>query len=91
MQKDLENGTSPRKLSRNPKKILRVPNLASTFNNALLIGPDLLANMLDIVIRFSKHAVDALADTERIVLQVAIREDQSTQRFLWLEDGIVPT
>ena len=87
--------THPVENPNKPGKVRRVANTASKFegvslNNALLTGPDLLANLLEIILRFRKHPVGVLADIEGIFMQVAIREeDQSALRFLWLEDGIV--
>ena len=78
-----------------PGKIRRVANAASKFqgislNNDFLTGPDLLANLLEIILRFRKHPVGVLVDIEGMVTQVAIRvEDQSALHFLRLEDGNV--
>ena len=87
--------THPVENPNKPGKVRRVANAASKFkgvslNNALLTGPDLLANLLEIILRFLKHPVGVLADIEGLFMQVAIREeDQSALRFLWIEDGIV--
>ena len=87
--------THPIENPNKPGKVRRVANAASKFkgvslNNALLTGPDLLANLLEIILRFRKHSVGVLADIEGMFMQVAIREeDQSALRFLWLKDGIV--
>ena len=87
--------THPVENPNKPGKVRRVANAASklkgvSLNNALLTGPDLLANLLEIILRFRKHPVGVLADIEGMFMQVAIREeDQSALRFLWLEDGIV--
>ena len=86
-----EFGTSPCILSRIQKKpgnVRRVPNAASKFkdvslNNALLTVPDLLTNLLEIILRFRKHLLGVLADIEGMFMQVAIRgEDQSALRLL---------
>ena len=87
--------THPVENPNKPGKVRRVANAASKFkgvslNNALVTGPDLLANLLEIILRFRKHPVGVLADIEGMFMQVAIREeDQSALRFLWLEDGII--
>ena len=87
--------THPFENPNKPGKVRRVANAASKFKgvslkNALLTGPDLLANLLEIIICFRKHPVGVLADIEGMFMQVAIRkEDQFALRFLWLEDGIV--
>ena len=83
-------GESPTK----PRKVRRVNNAAWKFegvslNGALLTGPDVIANLLEIILCFRKHPVDVLADIEGMYMQVAIREaDHSALRFLWLDDGL---
>ena len=87
--------THPVENPNKPGKVRRVANAASKFkgvslNNALLTGPDLLAKLLEIILRFRKHPVGVLAEIKGMFMQVAIREeDQSALRFLWLEDGII--
>ena len=87
--------THPVENPNEPDKVRRVANAASKFkgvslNNALLTGPDLLANLLEIILLLRKHPVGVLADIEGMFMQVAIREeDQSALRFLWLQDGII--
>ena len=50
----------------------------------------MLANFLEIILRFRKHPVGILADIEGMFMQVCSREeDQDALRFLCLEDGIV--
>ena len=77
-------GESPTK----PRKVRRVNNAAWKFegvslNGALLTGPDVISNLLEIILRFRKHPVDVLADIEGMYMQVAIREaDHSALRFL---------
>ena len=78
-----------------PGKVRRVANAASMFkgtslNDNLLTGPDLLTDLLKLILRFREHAIGVLADIEGMFMQIAIRpEDQSALRFLWLEDDLV--
>ena len=86
--------THPFENPNKPGKGRRVANAASKFkgvslNNTLLTGPDLLANFLEFILRFRKYPVGVLADIEVMFMQVAIREDQSALRFLWLENGFI--
>ena len=72
-----------------PGKVRRVLNGASKFhghslNNALLIGPDLLQNLLHVLLRFRKYIFALSADIEGMFLQVGVPEkDQRSLRFLW--------
>ena len=76
-------------------KIRRVANAASKFkgcslSTCLLTGPDLLADLLELILRFREHAIGVLADIESMFMQIAIRkEDQSALRFVWLEDNLI--
>ena len=85
--------THPVENPNKPDKVRRVANAASKYKNEslnsnLLAGPDLLANLLELILRFREHAVDVLADIEGIFMQIAIRpEDQSALRFLWMSDN----
>ena len=87
--------THPVENSNKPGKIRRVANAASKFkgcslNTCLLTGPDLLTDLLELILRFREHAIGVLADIESMFMQIAIRkEDQSALRFLWLEDNII--
>ena len=59
-------------------------------NSNLLAGPDLLANLLELILRFREYAVGVLADIEGMFMQIAIHpEDQSVLRFLWMSDNYV--
>ena len=61
-----------------------------SLNSNLLAGPDLLANLHELILHFREHAVGVLADIEGMFKQTAIRpEDQSTLRFLWMSDNYV--
>ena len=75
-----------------PGKVRRVLNGAARFqgqslNNLLLTGPDLLQNLIHILIRFRQHPHAVSADIEGMFLQVGvIPDDRPSLRFLWRED-----
>ena len=75
-----------------PGKVWRVLNGASRFhgnslNNSLLVGPDLLQNLLFVLMRFREHKYALSADIEGMFMQVGLLEsDQRSLRFLWWED-----
>ena len=75
-----------------PGKVRRVLNAASRFhgnslNNSLLVGPDLLQNLLFVLMRFREHKHVISADIEGMSMQVGLLEsDQRSLRFLWRED-----
>ncbi|XP_075259989.1 uncharacterized protein LOC142351729 [Convolutriloba macropyga] len=83
--------TNPNK----PGKVRRVANAASKFrgeslNSNLLTGPDLLNNLVGVLLRFREHPVAVLSDIEGMFMQIAVRqEDQSTLRFLWMIDNSI--
>ena len=87
--------THPVENPNKPGKVRRVANAASEYKNEslnsnLLAGRDLLANLLELILRFRELAVGVLADIEGMFLQIAIRpEDQSALRFLWMSDNYV--
>ena len=58
-----------------PDKIRRVTNAASKYkgvslNDALLTGPDLLCNLLGLLLRFRQYKVAVTADIEAMFMQV---------------------
>ena len=56
-------------------------------NKSLLVGPDLLQNLIFVLLRFRQHKHAVSADIEGMFLQVGVREeDQPSLRFLWRED-----
>ena len=77
--------TNPNK----PGKVRRVANAASKFrgeslNSNPLTGPDLLNNLIGVLLIFREHPVAVLSDIEGMFMQIAVRqEDQSALRFLW--------
>ena len=75
-----------------PGKVRRVLNGASkchgaSLNKSLLVGPDLLQNLIFVLLRFRQHKYAVSVDSEGMFLQVGVREeDQPSLRFLWRED-----
>ena len=75
-----------------PGKVRRILNGAAKFhgsslNKALLVGPDLLQNLLAFLMRFRQHQHAVSADIEGMFLQVGVLPiDQLSLRFLWRED-----
>ena len=73
-------------------KVRRVLNGATKFNGAslnksLLTGPDLLHNLIYVLLRFRQHPFAASADIGKMFLQVGVLPcDQPSLRFLWRED-----
>ena len=75
-----------------PGKVRRVANAASKFRgqslNSNLTGPDLLNNLLGVLMRFREHPVAVLADIDAMFMQIAIHQfDQSALQFLWSADN----
>ena len=74
-----------------PGKIRRVLNGAAKFhgsslNKAVFVGPDLLQNLLAVLMRFRQHQHAVSADIEGMFLQVGVLPiDQLSLRFLWRE------
>ena len=75
-----------------PGKVRRVLNGASKFygtslNKSLMVGPDLLQNLIFVLLRFRQHKHAVSADIEGMFLQVGVpARDQVSLRFLWQED-----
>ena len=76
-----------------PEKVRRVANAASKFygeslNSNLLTGPDLLNNLVGVLLRFREHPVAVLSDIEGMLMQISVRqEDQSALCFFWMIDN----
>ena len=72
-----------------PGKLRRVSNARSKYrgvclNDMLLPGPDLLANLLGVLIRFRERKYPLTADIEAMFMQVSVRPaDRKFLRFLW--------
>jgi hypothetical protein len=57
-------------------------------NDVLLKGPDLLTNLIGILLRFRQHAVPIVADVEKMFHQVRVRpSDGPAFRFIWRDPG----
>ena len=75
-----------------PGKARRVLNGAEKFhgtslNKSLLTGPDLLQNLIHVLLRFRQHQFAVSADIEGMFLQVGVPDcDQPSLRFIWRED-----
>ena len=75
-----------------PGKVRRVLNGAAKFlgaslNKSLLTGPDLLQNLIYVLLRFRQHPYAVSADIEGMFLQVGVLPtDQPSLRFLWRKD-----
>ena len=75
-----------------PGKVIRVCNAASEFeghslNKKLFIGPDLLQNLVGIILRFREKPFGMSADIEAMFLQVQVPpEDAKCFRFVWREN-----
>ena len=55
-----------------------------SLNDCMEIGPCLLANLTEILLRFRRWDVALTADIEKAFLQIAVREsDRDVHRFLW--------
>ena len=78
-----------------PGKVRRVAKAADKFkgqslNSNLMTGPDLLNNLVGILLRFRENPVAILSDIEGMFIQISKRhEDQSALRFLWPNEEIV--
>ena len=75
-----------------PGKVRWVKNGAAkiqgaSFNKLLATGPDLLQNLIYVLLRFRQHPFAVSADIEGKFLQVGVLPyDQPSLRFLWRED-----
>ena len=75
-----------------PGKVRRVLNGAAIFhgvslNKSLTTGPDLLQNLLYVLLRFIQHPFAVPADIQEMFLHAAVLPgDQQSFRFLWWED-----
>ena len=75
-----------------PGKVRRIINGAAKFhgaslNKSLLTGPDLLQNLIYVLLRFRQHPFAVSTDIEGMFLQVGVLPcDQPSLHFLWRED-----
>lgn len=62
-----------------------------SLNDALLVGPVVQDELLDIVLRFRKFPIALVADIEKMYRQVAVHpEDRPYQRIVWRFDPEQP-
>ena len=60
----------------------------SSLNDQLLSGPDLVNNLVGVLIRFRQEKIAIAADIEGMFHQVLVQPDDSNAlRFLWWKDG----
>ncbi|XP_043203579.1 uncharacterized protein LOC122371370 [Amphibalanus amphitrite] len=64
-----------------------------SLNDCVLAGPNLIADLAGILLRFRLHRVAVSADIEKAFLQISLHpEDRDVTRFLWKETpGAEPT
>ena len=64
-----------------------------SLNDCVLAGPNLIADLAGILLRFRLHRVAVSADIEKAFLQISLHpEERDVTRFLWREDpGAEPT
>ena len=61
-----------------------------SLNDCMDKGPNLIPNLVAVLIKFRKWPVALVADIQKAFLQIAVRkQDQDVHRFLWLVDGAV--
>ena len=81
----------------NPNKpgiVRRVLNGAAKFhgtslNKSILNGPELLQNLIYVLLRFRQHPIAVSAEIEGMFFQIGVLPcDQPALRFLWREDPI---
>ena len=75
-----------------PGKVRRVLNGAAKFHGtslkkSFLTGPDLIQDLIHVLLRLRRHQFAVSADIEGMFLQVGVPDcDQPSFRFLWRED-----
>ena len=61
-----------------------------SLNECLYVGPNLLTDLVEILVRFRRWPVAVSGDIKRAFLQIGVREeDRDVHRFLWCKDGTV--
>ena len=59
-----------------------------SLNDLLETGPNLVPNLVEIIIRFRRWPIALIADIKKAFLQIGVRkEDQDVHRFLWEQNG----
>ena len=84
----MESGSErERYLPHHPGKVLRVPNGAANFygaslNKSFFTVPDLLQNLIYVLLRFRQHPIAVSTDIEGMILRVGVLPcDQPSLRF----------
>lgn len=61
-----------------------------SLNECMETGPNLLPNLVEILVRFRRRPVALVADIQKAFLQIEVKpEDRDVHRFLWEKDGII--
>ena len=61
-----------------------------SLNDCMEVGPNLLPNLVEILLRFRRHPVALVADIQKAFLQIEVKpEDRDVHRFLWEKDEVV--
>ena len=61
-----------------------------SINDCLHQGPDTIASLVGVLLRFRRSPVAIIADIEEMFLQLRlIKEDEELMRFLWWKNGKV--
>ena len=59
-----------------------------SLNDCMEVGPNLLSNLTEILLRFRRWCIGISSDVEKAFLQISISEgDRDVHRFLWNLDG----
>ena len=59
-----------------------------SLNNILLQGPDLLNNLVGVLLRFREHPIAFIGDIEQMFLQIKVPQSHSDfMRIIWWESG----
>eukprot|EP00064_Thunnus_orientalis_P024566 superscaffoldBa00010743_g24862 len=60
----------------------------TSLNEHLLPGPDMINNLMGVLIRFRQHPIALMCDIEKMFHQFHVQEDDRNYlRFLWWKDG----
>ncbi len=60
----------------------------TSLNEEVFKGPDLMNNLIGVLLRFRQHPVAIMADVEGMFHQVKVCDsDSDALRFLWWQDG----
>ena len=63
-----------------------------SLNDCLETGPNLLPNLLEVLLRFRRWKYAVTGDVTKAFLQVSIKEsDRNALQFLWIDEGVIKT